>query len=355
MRDFRGYKKVGNPLLVITLVATLIFSASLALLSTESAYAQFPGANGLIAFISTRDGNREIFTMNPDGSDERQLTFTTTDTVNLMPDWSPDGELIAFVSDRDDNQEIWIMNADGSGQTQLTFTTGVENRHPAWSPDGTKIAFASDRDTDYEIYVMNIDGTGLQQLTDNDIRDNQPEWSPDGSKIAFVKKDLEIWVMNADGSSEKLLADDFDGLASLHPSWSPDGSMIAFTHQGEIWTMWADGTGKTLITSPDDWNPDWSPDGTMITFASRNRHGGSDGFEVYVVNSDGSSPRRLTSNPELSGPREGNWHPDWQRIPPPVGGVVTPVNKIAILVPYLALVGLVAAVSTVYVIKKRKD
>jgi Tol biopolymer transport system component len=244
MRDFRGYKKVGNPLLVITLVATLIFSASLALLSTESAYAQFPGANGLIAFISTRDGNREIFTMNPDGSDERQLTFTTTDTVNLMPDWSPDGELIAFVSDRDDNQEIWIMNADGSGQTQLTFTTGVENRHPAWSPDGTKIAFASDRDTDYEIYVMNIDGTGLQQLTDNDIRDNQPEWSPDGSKIAFVKKDLEIWVMNADGSSEKLLADDFDGLASLHPSWSPDGSMIAFTHQGEIWTMWADGTGQ---------------------------------------------------------------------------------------------------------------
>ena len=351
MRDFRGFKKVGNPLLVIILAATLIFSTSLALLSTESAYAQFPGANGLIAFISSRDGNPEIFTMNPDGSDERQLTFTT-DTMNLMPDWSPDGKLIAFVSNRDSNQEIFIMNADGSGQTQLTFTTGVLNRHPAWSPDGTKIAFASDRDGDMEIYVMNIDGTGLQQITINGDDDQQPEWSPDGSKIAFVRNN-GIWVMNADGSSEKLLAP-FDGLASLHPSWSPDGSMIAFTHQGEIWTMKADGTGKTLITSPDDWNPDWSPDGTMITFASRGRHGGFSRFEVYVVNSDGSSPKMLTSNPEID-VEHLNWRPDWQRIPlAPVGGVVTPVNKIAILAPYLALAGLIIAVSSVYVIKKRK-
>jgi hypothetical protein len=80
-------------------------------------------------------------------------------------------------------------------------------------------------------------------------------------------------------------------------------------------------------------------------------------MEVYVVNRYGSSPKMLTSNPELSGgARYGNWHPDWQRIlPAPVGGVVTPVNKIVVLAPHLALVGLIVAISTVYVIKRRKD
>src|SRR5437667_8781004 len=70
---------------------------------------------------------------------------------------------IAFVSDRDGNNEIYTMNADGTGVTRLTIDTVVSHNdlNPAWSPDGTKIAFASDRDGNYEIYSMNAYGTGV--------------------------------------------------------------------------------------------------------------------------------------------------------------------------------------------------
>ena len=71
------------------------------------------------------------------------------------PNWSPDGTRITFISDRDWNHEIYTMNADGTDQTHLTRHTASEY-HPDWSPDGTKIAFASYRDGNSEIYVMDV-------------------------------------------------------------------------------------------------------------------------------------------------------------------------------------------------------
>ena len=84
---------------------------------------------------------------------------------------------IAFTSDRDGDFEIYIMDPDGSGIQQLTDNDRWD-MHPAWSPDGSKIAFFSDRDGDNEIYVMNPDGSGIQKLTDNDWSDYSPAWSP---------------------------------------------------------------------------------------------------------------------------------------------------------------------------------
>ena len=84
---------------------------------------------------------------------------------------------IAFVSNRDGNREIYVMNADGSGQTRLTNNPTFDFP-PAWSPDGSRIAFGSDRDGNVDIYVMNADGSGLIRLTDNPARDSRPAWSP---------------------------------------------------------------------------------------------------------------------------------------------------------------------------------
>src|SRR4026208_846628 len=80
---------------------------------------------------------------------------------------------IAFVSDRDGNQEIYSMNADGSGQVNLTKNP-ASDFDPSWSPDGTKIAFTSDRDNGWEIYVMNSDGSGVTRITNNPALD----WTP---------------------------------------------------------------------------------------------------------------------------------------------------------------------------------
>src|SRR4029077_4567436 len=94
-----------------------------------------------IAFSSDRDGNYEIYVMNPDGTNPTRLTNDTA--IDDFPDISPDGNQITFQSNRSGSSEIYVMNADGSNQTRLTFSGS--NSEPAFSPDGTKIVFVSTR------------------------------------------------------------------------------------------------------------------------------------------------------------------------------------------------------------------
>ncbi len=130
-----------------------------------------------IAFDSDRDGDRDIYVMQADGTGLVQLTDHPGD--DGWPAWSPDGRRIAFGSDRDGDWDIYVMQADGTGLVQLTDHPG-DDWWPAWSPDGRRIAFGSDRDGDRDIYVMQADGTGLVQLTDHPGDDWWPAWSPGG-------------------------------------------------------------------------------------------------------------------------------------------------------------------------------
>ena len=126
------------------------------------------------------------------------------------------GDLIAFESDRDGDYEVFVMNPDGTEVRQLTDNDDGDY-FPVWSPDGKRIAFASDRDGDWEIFVMNTDGTEVRQLTDNDDDDGTPAWSPDGKRTAFTSGrygDYEIFVMNADGTDVYST-----GQEGYQPSW----------------------------------------------------------------------------------------------------------------------------------------
>src|SRR6266511_3957003 len=134
------------------------------------------------------------------------------------PDWSPKGQKIIFTShaitDNTDNHvtaEIYLIDADGKSKpTRLTNNT-EEERAPAWSPDGKRIVFSCRRGgTDLEICVMNADGTGQAQLTDNTIGDLSPSWSPDGGKIVFHRRvggrgQFQLFLINADGTGETQL------------------------------------------------------------------------------------------------------------------------------------------------------
>jgi Tol biopolymer transport system component len=128
-----------------------------------------------IAFVSTRDGNDEIYVMKRNGTDQTSLTQNAGGDGGAV--WSPDGNQIAFSSRRDGNFEIYVMHADGSGQTNLTQNAAFEFQ-PAWSPDGSQIAFETVRDGNSEVYVVNADGTGQTNLTQHGALDGAPIWRP---------------------------------------------------------------------------------------------------------------------------------------------------------------------------------
>lgn len=192
----------------------------------------------------------QIYVMNADGSAVTPLTASDT-LPNIMPAWSPLGDRIAFSSQRDGNYEIYLMDPDGQNPLRLT-TDGAEDAQAAWSPDGLKIAFVSTRDGNGEIYVMDAaNGSGQVNLTNDAATDWAPAWSPDGTKIAFCSNrntDFAVWLMNSDGSNPVQLTNPSQGVACL-PDWSPDGTRIAYEQDGDLWVMRADGTRPVRITS----------------------------------------------------------------------------------------------------------
>ncbi|HEX2233666.1 MAG TPA: LpqB family beta-propeller domain-containing protein [Thermoleophilaceae bacterium] len=270
--------------------------------------AAFPGANGRIAFQTSRDGNLEIYSMRQDGSSVRRLT--DNDVADRNPSYAASGHLIAFERGSEEGPDIYLMAADGSGRTRIARQGG----QPAWSPDGRRIAFRSGRDGNAEIYVMDADGTDVRRLTNHPAEDAKPAWSPDGTRIAFhTLRDgptREIYVMDPDGSDQARLTN--NAVHDLEPAWSPDGTRIAFQRVlpntgADIGVMNADGTAPARLTTDpaEDRAPAWSPDGTRIAFTSA-RDGNA---EVYSMNADGSGQTNLSANAAFDS------QPDWAVVP----------------------------------------
>ena len=288
-------------------------------------------AQAQIAFVSDRDRNDEIYVMDDDGKNQRNLTNHPSD--DYAPSWSPDGTRIAFMSDRDGHVpkgdvlptfEIYLMDADGGNQQNLTNDPNSD-LSPSWSPDGKRIAFVSYRDGKVhaihgwptsEIYVMDADGGNPQNLTNNSDDDFHPAWSPDGKRIAFTSyKDghfigefeitSEIYLMDADGGNQQRLTENRKN--DWSPSWSPDGERIAFSSDrkgdfvnSEIYVMDADGGNLQRLTENRDWDyaPSWSPDGKRIAFSS---DGDNKQADIYVMDADGGNQQKITNHPRDDG------------------------------------------------------
>ena len=275
-----------------------------------------------IVFDSERDGDAEIYVMNPDGSNQQRLT--NRKGLDLYPSWSPDGKRIAFGSTRDGNMAIFAMDPDGSNVTRLTKSAyEFSVWSPDWSPDGKRILFQSPRDGNVEdIFVMDADGSNVQRLTNTPGSgkfSSDQAWSPDGNWIAFNSNrsgKQEIYVMSVDGSNVKRLTDTPGTAAnrkSFKPVWSPDGKRFAFNSTRdrssdnpaevvEIYTMDTDGSNVRRLTHTTDegypsFDAKWSPDGKKIAFISPLPGAQwSESREIYVRDADGSNVQRLTFN-----------------------------------------------------------
>ena len=275
-----------NQVLTVTEFAVPIFTFSTGTLT----------ANTKIVFVSTRDGNQDIYSMNADGTNVTRLTSNGANDVE--PAISPDGTKVVFQTTRDGNNEIYVMSIDGSSQTNRT-NNPAHDYSPRWSPDGARIVFVSTRTGSQEIFTMNADGTEVTQLTHNAFSEWNPAYSPDGAKIAYhTDRDgnYEVYAMNADGSNQTRLTSNaaFDD----YPVWSPDGTQIVFhsTRDGndEVYKMGAGGTSQaSLSNNPSaDWEGAWSPDGAKVVFRAE-RDGNQ---EIYTMSADGSGQGRVTDN-----------------------------------------------------------
>jgi len=281
---------------------------------------------GRIAFQSEKDGNREIYLVNADGTNLTRLT--NNPAVDVFPSWSPDGSQLLFCSDRNGNPDIYLVNADGTNLRQIT-NHPAEDALPAWSPDGRRVAFTSNRIGNDEIYVMNLGGSDLKQLTNNSAMDAFPAWSPDGSRIAFTSDrdvNFEIYVMNADGTSLIRLTD--DPAKESNPVWSSDGRKIAFISNRDgyfnIYTMDAAGGEVNQITrfKANAEKPTWSPDGQFLAFASDMQ--GNRG--IFITDIFGKGLLRISSSPPE------DFYPAWS----PAGENVNQVGQSPTLPPQFA-------------------
>ena len=314
---------------VATGLGVLALMGSLTVVSVTPATAAFPGRNGPILCSSSRTGDSEIFSFNPDGTNPRNLT--NHPAGDLEATMSPDGTRIAFTSTRAGDQDIWIMYQDGSGLRQLTFTPG-EDRPGTFSPDGTRLAFQSARfqapagpgHSSLEVFTMNIDGTDVRRLTNNNFQDSFAHWSPNGDRIAFTTNrdsfvnpstgllvaNFEVYTMvpvdaNNDGNADVQTNVTNTPGEDAHGQWSPDGSQITFHSrrdflpsptgfQIEIYRMNANGSNPVRLTGPDnefDAFPSWSPDGQRIVWS---HFFPSEGFTMSAVN--GSNQFNVTQH-----------------------------------------------------------
>ncbi|UCD70575.1 MAG: Tol-Pal system beta propeller repeat protein TolB [Syntrophobacterales bacterium] len=248
-----------------------------------------------IAFVSTMSGNKEIYTVDFDGHNLRQIT--DNGSINLSPAWSPNGRLIAFTSYIKRNPDLYLFDLTRSVVTQLSTDPGL-NAASAWSPDGSRMALMMRRDGNTEVFIINRDGTHPRRLTKSWSSEASPTWSPNGRKIAFVSDRAgspQIYTMDINGRNVKRLT--FLGTYNASPSWSPRGDRIAYcgrlNGRFDILTINPDGTGIRRLTenSGSNESPTWSPDGRFIAFSST--RGGQS--RIYIMNANGANQRRLTS------------------------------------------------------------
>jgi S1-C subfamily serine protease len=262
-----------------------------------------------IVFLADKaypDQYLDAYIMDSDGSNVHQLTYGAAigDVTS-----SPDGRRIAYVAD---GEEIYIINTEGDWQTLLLTQTGLNEL--SWSPDGRTIVYdvwSEDGDS-ANIYTVDVATGETRSLTDNPYYNFSPQYSPDGKKIAFVKSfpganpgvlNIEIFVMNADGSNEIRVTED-DYWYDWDPNWTPDSQKIIYDSERNayygLFTVNPDGTDLEHFLTPNDKSlrfPDFSPDGSQVVAADWSF---STDWEIAVMNADGTGLVRITDNSWMS-------------------------------------------------------
>jgi TolB protein len=253
-----------------------------------------------IAMSCDRTGKKEIYVMNFDGTDVKQIT--THRSIAFAPAWSPDGTKIAyslFTRHKGNVKNIDLYEYDfrTNNIRMLSNRKGI-NSGAAYSPDGTRLALTMSFLGNPEIFSLNPSNGTVDRLTQSFGFDVDPAWAPDGKSLAFVSSRTGVPMVfsmsSTDGTKVQRLT--YAGRYNATPTWSPQNNKIGFAG-------WIDGKFDIFIMNPDGTNierlsknqgnnedPHFSPDGVFLAFSS-NRTGQQN---VYAMNVDGTFVKRLT-------------------------------------------------------------
>jgi TolB protein len=268
-------------------------------------------ASTQIAFVSTRSGNKEVWVMDYDGANQRQLTSLRS--IALTPRWSPDGSRIAFTCYPTSGALLSAQICMYSLLTERLVTwprfRGT-NSSPSWSPDGTKIMFMSSMYGNPELFTADADGSHVQRITHSVGASTSPSWNPKtGQQVAFVSDRgglPQLYTMDAQGGDVlKLPLPDMGYV--IDPAWSPNGQLLAFSWRRpdgnyDLYVMELATHALVQLTRDTGRNerPSWAPDGRHIVFEST-RTGTR---QIWSMLADGTNVRQLTTEGQNESP---NW------------------------------------------------
>ncbi len=198
------------------------------------------------------------------------VAHRVTDLFNdaRQPTWSPDGKSIVFFGYRDGGYHLWSVAPDGTDQRELT-RGAFDDREPAFSHDGTRIAFSSDRGnplgSDYNIFVLDLHSSDIRQLTHDPAEDMMPSWSPDDRQVAFSStrdNGHGIWAVDAVGGPEQKIAQTSSRIDAA--GWAPNGEIVGHGVEGS--RGWLEVRGKTITGSEMvfPFRPSFLADGTSF-------------------------------------------------------------------------------------------
>jgi len=253
-----------------------------------------------IYFVSNRTGHKEIWVMDPDGKNQRQIT--RYNSITIEPSVSPDATKIAFTSYAKGNPGIFVFSVDPLRDLRFYNQSASVNSQPSFTPDGTHIVYSSSAGGCCGIFIAGVDGSGFRRISSGSWIDVEPKVNPKtGADIVLTSGrsgTAQIYRMNMDGADVERLSDGTG--EATNAAWHPGGQLIAYAWtrgyaQGNFNIFVMDVASKqyTQLTHGAGRNehPNWAPDGVHLVFDST-RLGKS---QIYTMLADGTGVQALTN------------------------------------------------------------